>query len=57
MRQLSILHVQNKDVKCCFLQMIGLLAPTSGTAFIGGLDIRTDMDKIYTSMGVCPQHE
>lgn len=37
--------------------MIGLLAPTSGTAFIGGLDIRTDMDKIYTSMGVCPQHD
>ena len=37
--------------------MIGLLAPTSGTAYIGGLDIQKDMDKIYTSMGVCPQHE
>jgi len=37
--------------------MIGLLAPTSGTAYIGGLDIRTDMDQIYTSMGVCPQHD
>lgn len=37
--------------------MTGLLAPTSGTAYIGGMDIQTDMDKIYTSMGVCPQHD
>ncbi|KAJ4974015.1 hypothetical protein NE237_007189 [Protea cynaroides] len=37
--------------------MIGLVKPTSGTAFIQGLDIRTDMDKIYTNMGVCPQHD
>ncbi|CAM6105629.1 unnamed protein product [Calypogeia fissa] len=37
--------------------MIGFLTPTSGTAYIHGLDIRTDMDNIYTSMGVCPQHD
>ncbi|CAN6456039.1 unnamed protein product [Victoria cruziana] len=37
--------------------MIGLISPTSGTAYIEGLDIRKDMDKIYTSMGVCPQHD
>lgn len=37
--------------------MIGLTVPTSGTAFVEGLDIRTDMDGIYTSMGVCPQHD
>ncbi|KAF9625404.1 hypothetical protein IFM89_022389 [Coptis chinensis] len=37
--------------------MIGLTIPTSGTAFIQGMDIRTDMNKIYTSMGVCPQHD
>ncbi|XP_058110844.1 ABC transporter A family member 7 [Magnolia sinica] len=37
--------------------MIGLITPTSGTAFVQGLDIRTDMDKIYTNMGVCPQHD
>ncbi|KAF9625405.1 hypothetical protein IFM89_022390 [Coptis chinensis] len=36
--------------------MIGLTLPTSGTAFIQGLDIRTEMNRIYTSMGVCPQH-
>ncbi|XP_042521053.1 ABC transporter A family member 7-like isoform X2 [Macadamia integrifolia] len=37
--------------------MIGLIKPTSGTALVQGLDIRTDMDKIYTNMGVCPQHD
>ncbi|KAF3437771.1 hypothetical protein FNV43_RR20527 [Rhamnella rubrinervis] len=37
--------------------MIGLTKPTSGTAFIQGLDIQTYMDEIYTSMGVCPQHD
>ncbi|BBN17972.1 protein MpABC85 [Marchantia polymorpha subsp. ruderalis] len=37
--------------------MIGFLTPSSGTAYIKGLDIRTEMDRIYTSMGVCPQHD
>ncbi|KAL7098745.1 hypothetical protein ACP275_09G037100 [Erythranthe tilingii] len=37
--------------------MIGLIKPSAGTAYVQGLDIRTDMDKIYTSMGVCPQHD
>ncbi|XP_022159341.1 ABC transporter A family member 7-like [Momordica charantia] len=37
--------------------MIGLTKPTAGTAFVEGLDIRNDMDMIYTSMGVCPQHD
>jgi ABC-type multidrug transport system ATPase subunit len=38
-------------------QMIGLIKPTSGAAYVQGMDIRTDMDSIYTNMGVCPQHE
>ncbi|XP_057416444.1 ABC transporter A family member 7-like [Lotus japonicus] len=37
--------------------MIGLTKPTSGTASVHGLDIRTHMEGIYTSMGVCPQHD
>ncbi|KAK1298625.1 ABC transporter A family member 7 [Acorus calamus] len=37
--------------------MIGLIRPTSGTAYIQRLDIQTDMDEIYTKMGVCPQHD
>ncbi|XP_021761658.1 ABC transporter A family member 7-like [Chenopodium quinoa] len=35
--------------------MIGLTKPTSGTAFINGLDIRTNMDEVYSMIGVCPQ--
>ncbi|XP_028123035.1 ABC transporter A family member 7-like isoform X3 [Camellia sinensis] len=38
-------------------EMIGLLKPSSGTAYVEGLDIQTQMDEIYTSMGVCPQHD
>ncbi|KAJ8536453.1 hypothetical protein K7X08_034854 [Anisodus acutangulus] len=37
--------------------MIGLIKPSSGTAYARGLDIQTDMNKIYTNMGVCPQHD
>ncbi|XP_024438418.2 ABC transporter A family member 7 isoform X2 [Populus trichocarpa] len=37
--------------------MIGLTAPSTGTAYVEGLDIRTQMDWVYTSMGVCPQHD
>ncbi|KAF8399432.1 hypothetical protein HHK36_015297 [Tetracentron sinense] len=37
--------------------MIGLTKPTSGSAFVQGLDIQIDMNRIYTSMGVCPQHD
>lgn len=37
--------------------MIGLIKPTSGTAYVEGLNIRTNMDGIYSNMGVCPQHD
>ncbi|MED6111649.1 hypothetical protein PIB30_054151 [Stylosanthes scabra] len=37
--------------------MIGRTKPTSGTAYVQGFDIRTDMNGLYTSMGVCPQHD
>ncbi|KAF3322079.1 ABC transporter A family member 7 [Carex littledalei] len=37
--------------------MIGLIKPTSGTAYVQGKDMRTDMDGIHTNMGVCPQHD
>nr|XP_055026150.1 phospholipid-transporting ATPase ABCA1 isoform X1 [Misgurnus anguillicaudatus] len=36
--------------------LTGLFAPTSGTAFINGYDIRTDMDTIRKHLGMCPQH-
>ncbi|KAJ0988058.1 hypothetical protein J5N97_006414 [Dioscorea zingiberensis] len=37
--------------------MIGLIKPTSGNTFVQGLDIQTDKDKVYSSMGVCPQND
>ncbi|KAM9425735.1 phospholipid-transporting ATPase ABCA1 [Pholidichthys leucotaenia] len=36
--------------------LTGLFPPTSGTAFIKGYDIRTDMDSIRRYLGMCPQH-
>lgn len=39
------------------LQMIGFLKPTAGTAYIQGMNILTEMSRIYSCMGVCPQHE
>jgi len=35
----------------------GMLQPTSGTAFIGGHDIRTSMGIIRQSLGICPQFD
>jgi ABC-2 type transport system ATP-binding protein len=35
--------------------LCGLLAPSAGTAHIGGLDIRKDLSKIKARIGVCPQ--
>ncbi|KAL4454193.1 hypothetical protein ABPG74_012150 [Tetrahymena malaccensis] len=37
--------------------LTGMLSPTSGTAYIKGLDIRKDMDQIRKFLGVCPQHD
>ena len=34
----------------------GLFSPTSGTAFVNGLDIRKHMDEIRRSVGMCPQY-
>ncbi|KAM6920758.1 retinal-specific phospholipid-transporting ATPase ABCA4-like [Lycodopsis pacificus] len=36
--------------------LTGLFPPTSGTAYINGCDIRTDMDTIRSSLGMCPQY-
>ena len=37
------------------LSTSGLYTPTDGTAIIQGFDIRTDMEQIRKTMGICPQ--
>uniref|UniRef100_A0A8C6JQZ8 P-type phospholipid transporter n=1 Tax=Melopsittacus undulatus TaxID=13146 RepID=A0A8C6JQZ8_MELUD len=36
--------------------LTGLFPPTSGTAFILGKDIRSELSNIRQNLGVCPQH-
>ncbi|XP_028661720.1 phospholipid-transporting ATPase ABCA1a [Erpetoichthys calabaricus] len=36
--------------------LTGLFPPTSGTAYILGKDIRSDLSSIRKNLGVCPQH-
>lgn len=36
--------------------LTGLFPPSTGTAYINGLDIRTSMDQIRKSLGICPQY-
>ena len=36
--------------------LTGLFPPTSGTAYINGHSILTEMDRIRDSLGLCPQH-
>ena len=34
----------------------GFLPPTSGTAFVNGFDIRSDINSVRSNLGLCPQH-
>ncbi|XP_046858898.1 phospholipid-transporting ATPase ABCA3-like [Xenia sp. Carnegie-2017] len=36
--------------------LTGLFTPSSGTAYVNGYSILTDMDRIRESLGLCPQH-
>lgn len=36
--------------------LTGMFPPSAGTALINGFDIRTNMDEIRKSLGICPQH-
>uniref|UniRef100_A0A673MDH0 Zgc:172302 n=1 Tax=Sinocyclocheilus rhinocerous TaxID=307959 RepID=A0A673MDH0_9TELE len=36
--------------------LTGLFPPSAGTIYVKGMDIRTDMDMIRRTLGVCPQH-
>lgn len=36
--------------------LVGLFSPTSGTAYLNGKDIRTELNEARKSLGICPQH-
>ena len=37
--------------------LTGLLAPDSGSASVGGMDVVRDRDELRTQLGMCPQHD
>eukprot|EP01083_Nonionella_stella_P079939 219442_1 len=37
--------------------LCGMLPPTSGTAYVGGVSVTEDLTSIRRSLGVCPQHD
>lgn len=37
--------------------LCGLFGPSYGTAYVNGFDIRTDMDSVHLSLGLCPQFD
>jgi len=39
------------------LSFEGLFPPSSGTAYVNGFDIRTDIENVRGSLGLCPQHD
>ena len=37
--------------------LIGFLTPSRGSAYIKGYNLQTDLDTVYSMLGVCPQHD
>lgn len=55
--QITVLLGHNGAGKTTTMSMLtGMYVPTSGTAKVNGYDIRTNMDSVRDSLGLCPQH-
>ncbi|ODN05940.1 ATP-binding cassette sub-family A member 3 [Orchesella cincta] len=56
--QTTALLGHNGAGKTTTMSMItGLIPPSSGTAYINGYDICTNMNAVRSSLGLCPQHD
>lgn len=55
--QITVLLGHNGAGKTTTMQMLtGMFQPSSGTAYLNGKDIRTEIDEARQSLGICPQH-
>ncbi|XP_050311852.1 phospholipid-transporting ATPase ABCA3 isoform X2 [Anthonomus grandis grandis] len=55
--QITVLLGHNGAGKTTTMSMLtGMFPPSSGTAVIGGYDIRTDIKRVRENLGLCPQH-
>uniref|UniRef100_A0A6P7GKL5 ATP-binding cassette sub-family A member 3-like n=1 Tax=Diabrotica virgifera virgifera TaxID=50390 RepID=A0A6P7GKL5_DIAVI len=55
--QITVLLGHNGAGKTTTMSMLtGMITPNGGTAKISGYDIRTDMEGVRKSLGLCPQH-
>ncbi|KXJ81820.1 hypothetical protein RP20_CCG016932 [Aedes albopictus] len=55
--QITVLLGHNGAGKTTTMSMLtGMFSPTSGSAYLNGHDIRTNIEGVRQSMGLCPQH-
>lgn len=55
--QITVLLGHNGAGKTTTMSMLtGMIPPSNGTAKINGFDIRTEINNVRSSLGLCPQH-